>query len=187
MSRPVALLIATLLFCTATFAGDQPELELKNARQVSDTLTTGGQPTRADLEHLKKAGFTTVINLRRDGEVTKHDDPEEAKRFNYDEAAAASAIGLNYVHLPISSKDGLTAENAKLLDDALKAAPGPVLVHCGSGNRAGAMMAIRAFHVDGKGAEEALVIGKAAGLTSLEPKVRDLLGLDPVEDTASNP
>ncbi len=186
MSRLLAILVSVFWLGVTAHAEDH-HLDLANARVVSDTLTTGGQPTMADLEHFKKAGFTTVINLRRDGEVTKRDDPEEAKRFNFDEAAAASAIGLTYVHLPISSKDGLTSENAKLLDDALKAAPGPVLVHCGSGNRAGALMALKAFHLDGKGAEEALAIGRAAGLTSLEPKVRDLLGLDPVEDAPSNP
>ncbi len=186
MSRLLAILVSVFWFGAFAQADDHP-LDLANARVVSDTLTTGGQPTREDLEHLKKAGFTTVINLRREGEITKRDDPDEAKLFNFDEASAARSIGLDYFHLPISSKDGLTAENARLLDDALKAAPGPVLLHCGSGNRAGALMALKAFHVEGKSAEDALVIGKAAGLTSLEPKVRDLLGLDPVEDAPSNP
>jgi len=181
MSRLLALLIATILFCVTAVAGDQPDLELKNARQVSDVLTTGGQPSKADLQRLKDAGFTTVINLRREGEVTKADDPDDAANYNFDEAALASSLGLKYFHLPISSGEGLTEENAKMLDDLLNAAQGPVLLHCGSGNRAGAMMALRAFHVQGKSAQDALEIGKAAGLTGLEPKVREILALDKTE------
>lgn len=182
MSRILAILVSVFWLGAFAHAEEHAGLDLPNASVVSEKLTTGGQPTMADLERLKAEGFTTVINLRGEGEVTKRDDPEDAKRFNFDEAAAASSLGLTYVHLPISSKDGLTAENAKLLDDALKAAPGPVLLHCGSGNRAGALMALRAFHVEGKGAEEALAIGKTAGLTSLESKVRAELGLPALEE-----
>jgi len=181
MSRLLAILVSVFWLGALAHADDHPNLDLANAHVVSDKLTTGGQPTQADLERLKEAGFTTVINLRGAGEKTKRDDPEVEKLFNFDEAAAVKSIGLNYFHLPISSKDGLTAENAKLLDDLLNAAPGPVLLHCGSGNRAGAMMALRAYHVEGKEAEDALEIGKAAGLTSLEPKVRAELGLEPAE------
>ncbi|SDE20955.1 beta-lactamase hydrolase domain-containing protein [Kordiimonas lacus] len=182
MTRLLAILLALFYLGNTAQADNHTDLDLANARVVSDKLTTGGQPTKADLGRLKEAGFTTVVNLRRDGETTKRDDPEVAKLFNFDEAEAASSIGLSYFHLPISSKDGLTAENAKLLDDALKAAPGPVLLHCGSGNRAGALLALRAYHVEGKQPDEALAIGKAAGLKSLEPKVRTQLGLPPLEE-----
>lgn len=182
MQRLVGLLIVLFLMGAGAHAEEQAGLDLKNARQVSDTLTTGGQPTKEDLRRLREAGYTTVINLRRAGETTKKDDPAEAAHYNFDEAGLSASLGLNYYHMPISSKDGLTAENAKLLDDLLTAAPGPVLLHCGSGNRAGALMALRAFHVQGMAAEDALAVGKAAGLTSLEAKVRAELGLPALED-----
>ena len=59
---------------------------------------------------------------------------------------------------------------------ALQGAPGKVLVHCSTGNRAGALMALAA-HAQGLPAADALALGKAAGLTGLEPAVRGKLGL----------
>ena len=43
-------------------------------------------------------------------------------------------------------------------------------MHCASGNRVGALMALRASQ-NGASAEEAMAAGKAAGLTRLEPVV----------------
>ena len=48
-------------------------------------------------------------------------------------------------------------------------------MHCASGNRVGAFFALKAFKYDGKSADESLKIGKAAGLTSLEGKVKALM------------
>ena len=53
--------------------------------------------------------------------------------------------------------------------------PVPVLLHCGSGNRVGALLALAAFHVDGRPADAALQYGLDSGLTRLEPVVRDHL------------
>ena len=52
-----------------------------------------------------------------------------------------------------------------------------MLLHCGSGNRVGALLALKAFWLDGGSAEEALEVGLAGGVTRLEPTVRELLGL----------
>ena len=54
---------------------------------------------------------------------------------------------------------------------------GPVLLHCGSGNRIGALLALRAVWLEGKDPAAALDYGKAAGLTGLEPAVKSMLGL----------
>ena len=54
---------------------------------------------------------------------------------------------------------------------------GAVLVHCASGNRVGALIAIGAAKAGGMAPEAALELGKAAGLTSAEPRVRELLQL----------
>lgn len=152
-------------------------LELKNPRQPASGLVTGGQPTAADLALLQKQGISTVINLRTPGEVSRHDDPAVAARLNFDEAAAAAGLGLDYISFPISGRDGLTEANARRLDALLAASGGKVLLHCGSGNRVGALMALRAYYVGGQTPDDALAAGLAAGLTSLEPKVRQILGM----------
>jgi len=51
------------------------------------------------------------------------------------------------------------------------------MLYCASSNRVGAMLALKAHWVDGESPEEALELGLAAGLTSLERSVRDLLDL----------
>jgi hypothetical protein len=52
-------------------------------------------------------------------------------------------------------------------------------VHCASSNRVGAMAALRAAWIDGRPTEEALQIGRAWGLKSLEPTVRARLEAGP--------
>ena len=46
----------------------------------------------------------------------------------------------------------------------------------GSGNRVGALFALKAQYVDGKSTEDALSEGRAHGLKAMEPAVRQLLG-----------
>ena len=87
------------------------------------------------------------------------------------------ALGMRYVAIPVDGSEGLTIENAQFLAAALATSDAPVIVHCGSGNRVGALFSLKALELDGKSAEEALAIGLAAGVTKMEPAVRDLLGL----------
>jgi hypothetical protein len=53
------------------------------------------------------------------------------------------------------------------------------VIACASGNRVGALLALREFWLEDAEPEAALALGKAAGLTRLEPSVRLLLGLPP--------
>lgn len=72
----------------------------------------------------------------------------------------------------------LTAETltrfSRELEDARSR--GPVLVHCGSANRVGAVIALEQAWVQRQGHDVALAAGVAAGLAGLEPAVRELLG-----------
>lgn len=127
-------------------------------------LHTGGQPTAEDLKRLKDEGVRTVIDLR---------GPQEAR--GYDEAGEAKALGLAYVALPISGKDDINAENARALHALLQDREGGVLLHCASGNRVGALLALDAA-AQGASREDALELGRQAGLKSLEPVVVEQLG-----------
>ena len=79
-----------------------------------------------------------------------------------------------YVQLPIDDKSAISFENAKKLDELIGEHDGPVLVHCGSANRVGALLALRAS-LDGADDETAIEVGKEAGLTRLEGVVRETL------------
>jgi uncharacterized protein (TIGR01244 family) len=141
---------------------------LLNGRRPFPGILTGGQPTLEQFEAISELGYTTVINLRSAAEMTA----EIAGREDVE------ALGMNYVFIPVASPADLNRENVQLLADALAAADGPTVVHCASGNRIGAIFALKAIYLDDVPAEEALEIGRSAGLTSLEPVILQKLGLE---------
>ncbi len=151
-------------------AGPSAEELLPNARQPLPHLLTGGQPSAAQLEAIAAAGYRTVVDLRPEGE--KGAPPDEPERV--------AALGMRYVRIPVAGAGGVTEDAARALDELLdQEAAHPVVVHCGSGNRVGALLAVRAARLEGAAPEAALALGLDAGLTGLEPAVRALLGLPP--------
>lgn len=145
--------------CHATDVNPASELS-GDSHQPVENLITGGQPSKEDLVQLKDAGITTVINLRPTSESIDFDEKQEAE-----------ALGLEYVALPVSGAADITVENAEKLHQLL-ARDQPVFLHCASGNRVGALLAIRAHAFQGKSEDESLALGRAAGLSSLEEKVK---------------
>lgn len=136
------------------------------ARQPLPRVYSAGQPGPGEWTAIASRGVTTVIDLR-----------PEAERPGRDEAAEVRAAGLAYRQIAVAGTRDLTPEAAHALWQAIEAAPGKVLVHCASGNRAGALLAIAAAREGGVAPEQALDIGRAAGMTGLEPHVREVLGL----------
>lgn len=135
------------------------DVTLIEGRQVVST----GQPDAELLALVKKAGFTTIVDMR---------GPTEDRGM--DEAAEVAALGMSYITLPIDGANDVTYENAAALDKILAAADGPVLLHCASGNRVGALYAL-SQKMAGASNEDALAAGKVAGLTRLEPVVAERL------------
>ena len=62
-------------------------------------------------------------------------------------------------------------EHLEKLAELLASAKGPVLLSCGSSNRCGALLALKAYFVDGKSKDQALAFGRSGGLKALEPTV----------------
>ena len=147
-----------------------PAARLPNGAQPLPNVITGGQPTAEQLAALGEAGYTTVISLRAEGE--KGDLA----------AATYESLGLDFVRVPIAGADDLDEAHVRDFAAALADAEGPVVVHCGSGNRVGALFALQAHWLEGMRADDALDFGLAAGLTGLEPTVRERLGLPEAAD-----
>jgi len=157
---------------TAT-AGDVPveaapagsALGIPNERAISNGLVVGGQPAEQSLRTAQSAGYGTVITLRAAGEPDTEGEQELVEE-----------LGMRFVSIPVDRETGLTADNARRLDAALaEAGEAPVLLHCGSGNRVTALLAIRAFLVEGLGVDAALGRMRDWGLSRLEAKVREVL------------
>lgn len=127
-----------------------------------DGMTAAGQPDEAAFKVFADSGYVAVIDLRTAGESR-----------GLDEAAVVEELDMDYVSMPIGP-DGINFENAKTLDELIKGYEDPVLVHCGSSNRVGALLALRAS-LEGADDEAALNAGREGGLTRLEPKVLELL------------
>jgi uncharacterized protein (TIGR01244 family) len=85
--------------------------------------------------------------------------------------------GMSYVPFPIEDRSEISFDKAKELDALLQDADGPVLIHCASGNRVGALLALRKS-LSGASDEEAIAYGRDAGMTRLEPVVRERLNED---------
>ncbi len=126
---------------------------IRNYARIDERLAAAGQPTLAALRGLKRLGFKTVVNLRLPGELDE------------DEGAIVREAGLAYVSVPISSGDFSSADAdavATVLDDEAAA---PVLLHCGSSNRVGGVLAVLEVR-RGQSTEDAVAFGKRAGLRS---------------------
>jgi uncharacterized protein (TIGR01244 family) len=139
-------------------------------------LYTGGQPSPADWAALKARGVTMVVNLRPDAEMAGRN-----------EAAEVAAAGMAYIGVPVAGADAVDGDNARRLWTLLKTSDAPVFVHCASGNRAGALLAIGAARFGGMAPDAAIEFGRRAGLSSLEPVVRERLGLPAQAPPAAKP
>ena len=124
------------------------------ALQSCGGLYMGGQPNEADLQALAERGVRRVINLRKEGEFK-----------DYDERARAEALGLEYVTLQFSTpeelSDDVLARSRELLRQST--AEG-TLLHCGSGNRVGALWLAHRTLDGGVAWEQALKEAHAVGL-----------------------
>jgi len=149
----------------AANASDINALEIKQQginylNNPSANMLSSGQPTEQQLKSLSKLGVMHVINLR----------PKQEQQW--DEGAYVKALGLQYYNIPVKGANGITLSNAMQLAEKLKEiGDAPVLVHCSSSNRVGALIALNAFH-QGEGIEQAIAQGKAWGLTRLEALTR---------------
>jgi len=170
------LMWMTMTLAASAWAAEGDVLAtLPNHIALDASTHVSGQPSAETLTKLHAAGVRTVINLRPDQETPA-----------LDERAIVEKSGVRYQSLPVGGRADLTRANVATFDRMLnESRPGIVLMHCASGNRVGAMMALRASWIQGKSADEALAIGKAAGLKGLAGDVQQLLGSPDAASAAS--
>jgi uncharacterized protein (TIGR01244 family) len=117
-----------------------------------------GQPSAADLELAAGQGIETVLDLR---------GADEGRGF--DEPARVREVGMEYVNVPFKSPESLTDEvfdrTRAVLNDS---AQHPVLLHCASANRVGAVWLAHRVVDGGLTWDAALAEAKAVGLKSAE-------------------
>lgn len=162
----LVLLCSALLACTPSTPSIKVDLGAIVKEGVVtpiEGLSTAGQPNADAFAVFAKSGYKTVIDLRGVKE-----------KRGLDEQAVLAKLGVTYITLPIEDEDAISFENAAKLDQLMGQAQGPLLLHCGSGNRVGALLALRES-MNGQSDYVSLAVGKRRGLTRLEDKVISLL------------
>jgi len=171
--------LASIILCACAGAGVDVHKEglnhesiiqagIKKGRLVDEVTYVSGQPSPEQLQVAAAAGIKHVINLRPKAEL------------KWDEAEAVAALGMQYHFIPVAGAADVNTSNAARLQLAIQGLRGePVLLHCASGNRVGALVALQAGLDQPGEVEAAIAKGRRWGLTRLEAVVRQqLMALD---------
>jgi len=116
-----------------------------------------GQPSRQTLEAASQRGVKTIVNLRTADEMRSGVD--------FDEGETVQQLGMKYVNIPVTPESFAPAD-ADRLHEVLGHTTDPVLIHCGSSNRVGALWAMYLHRRRGLTVDEAIERGRRAGLKS---------------------
>lgn len=119
------------------------------------TIWLASQPAKEDLPLAGELGVLSVISLRKPGEI------------DWDEGAAVRELGLAYLNPAFESSEELTDEIFDTVRERLAAAAeSPVLLHCGSANRVGAIWLAHRTLDGGLAYGDALCEAESVGLRS---------------------
>ena len=156
LARSRWLLVAALA-APAPLPAEVPESvdpeRIPNYRVIRPDLAVGGQPSPQAMMQLGEMGFKTIINLRtrREGAL--------------EEEQVVRALGLDYVWVPVSSTT-LSLRDVEAVEQVLSDPErAPVLLHCGSSDRVGAVWGVIQARA-GRTLEEAEAAARNAGLRS---------------------
>lgn len=165
------VLIAALTACgqdTDTPSGAVAALGVQNVAAPLPNLITTAQPSRDHVDGMMAMGYRHFVSLQLEGEPGA----------GWEEESVPGAGG-SFSRIPIAGPDDLTPENVERLAAILEeTGTDQTVLYCASSNRVGALLALKAYWIDGADAEDALALGREAGLRGLEPNVRSLLEED---------
>lgn len=136
--------------------------------KIDELISVSPQITPDDVAAIKAAGFVRIINNRPDDEEIGQPSGDAI-------AAAAAAVGLDYVTIPVGHS-GFGHPQLDATIAAVAAARGPVLAFCRSGTRSCNLWAL-AMAKGGADPEELIAKAATAGY--------DLNGIRPMLDMLS--
>ena len=94
--------------------------DILNYRYISNKLTTSGQPTAQELVLIKNLGFPTILNLA----------PSNASNALPDEQAIVTALGMEYVNIPVEWKNPTLDDFSQFCAVMNVHQDQPIYVHC---------------------------------------------------------
>lgn len=140
--------------------GDQVSSAITRYNRVSPYLANAGLLTRGGLEEARELGFRLIVDLRQ------ADEPGAVE-----EAQLARALGIEHRRVAVAAGAPKWQQVTELTALIHQPKHYPVLIHCVSSNRSGAIWAMYRARL-GVPLEVAIEEGRAAGLESREDAVR---------------
>ncbi len=133
--------------------------------KISDKITSASQPSEADIKKLPQQGFKSVVNLRSSGEEEQPISPKE-------EGDLIQKLGMKYLNIPVSMKEGIKPELVDRFRKEIDLLPAPVFVHCHTGKRAGAFTMMYSALKEGLAGEEAFQKAMSIGFACDVPQLK---------------
>ena len=158
--RLVLSVLAAMAVAGAALAQQITEVKVAgvdNFKKLETTIACAGATTPQAVPEIKEMGYASIINLRQASEEGANVDQE---------AAAAKAAGITFIHIPFNGQKPDPAVADQFLAAVTNTANQPAFIHCHSGNRAAAMWMIKRLVVDHWDADKASTEAAALGLTS---------------------
>ena len=156
---------ASMTSSPSVTATEIQDLGVRNGTILTDNLLAAGQVTEVQFEELVDMGYTNFISLR----------PTSENGAGWEEAHVVDD-DVTFTRIPVAGAGGLTRENVMALNEILEEASSEnTVLYCASSNRVGGLLALKAYWLDGVEPDDALEIGRQAGLTGLESAVQELL------------
>jgi uncharacterized protein (TIGR01244 family) len=125
--------------------------------RLTDRFAASGALMADDIGRLKAMGFRGVIDLRSDGEPRPQGMPP------WEEATLVQEAGLWYRQIPVEPQR-LSDALGRTVRRIAGGAPGPVLLHCTTGRRAGTFGLLLLACDEDLSVDECLARGRAMGL-----------------------
>jgi len=134
-------------------------------KKINDELSVAGQLNLEQLQQAATQGYKSILNLR---------SPEE-EGFVKDEQKQAEAAKLQYVNIPVKP-DGMTEELTDKVLEQIDRLPKPLLIHCASSMRAGAMAFMNVATRQGMTPEQVFEKAAEAGFDcNAQPQMKQFL------------
>ena len=102
--------------------------DILNFYQITETIGTGGQPTKEQFTSIREAGFTSVVNL------AMTDSPNALA----DEGEIVAGLGMTYLHIPVPWQSPSTEDLQQFIGLMQTLEKHKVFVHCAANYRASA-------------------------------------------------
>ena len=144
----------------------KPPIAIPGGR-LHDGYVLGGLPSKEQFDAAYAAGFESAMSLMAN-------DEEGIREI----APYVSSLGVRYIRFTVRGTEDLNESMAWQFASTLGMLGRPAIIHSASGERVGAMFALMAFFVDDATTDEALAIGRLAGMGSLEAHLRGVLVRD---------